>query len=87
MLPPGEVNYYYSIDEDEPETRKLVVNDQELNTDVTNLLHGAHPGSHLANLKVTRVNVIQNIIQFNQPLTEAYMASMNCIPRAAPVVL
>lgn len=87
MLPPGEVNYYYSIDEDEPETRKLVVNDQELNTDVANLLHGAHPGSRLSNLKVTRVNVIQNIIQFNQPLTEAHLASVGCIPRAIPVVL
>ena len=34
MLPPGEVNYYYSIDEDEPETARFIVNDGVLNTDV-----------------------------------------------------
>ena len=77
MIPPGTVKYYYSIDDVRQE-----VNEDEPNIDTDKLLHGAN---QLMSLKVKRVNIIENIIQYNYPCTEKYIMNMKCVRRPPPV--
>ena len=79
MLPPGTVNYYYSIDD-----VKICINLIEPKIESDKLLHG---GLKLLSLQVPESNIMSNIVQFDQPVTSTYLTSMSVIPRPPPVIL
>ena len=62
MLPPGTVNYYFSVDD-----AKIGVNLAEPVADSDKLLHGGL--KLIKELKVMQTNIKENIVQEGRPIT------------------
>ena len=80
MVPPGPLTYYYTID-----GKRQYLDKNAEQKDSARVLHDA--ALDLLKLEVPKTNIIENIIQNREPITETYLTSMRVIPRPPPVIL
>ncbi len=70
MLPPGPANYFFSVG-----------GKNELSDEHCQVLANK---KKLKKLNVPKTNIIENIIQINEPITKTFLTNMRCIPRPPP---
>jgi hypothetical protein len=77
MMPPGQVSYYYSVDN---------VNDLDKFSDQIDAMR-VEKAMKLLELNVPKTNIIKNIIQKRLPITQTYLTNMEILPRTERVNL
>lgn len=79
MCPPGEINFFYSIN------GKAFVWDGKKKIDLPNEMSTDQLGQlRKLSIEVPKVNYLKGIIENQEYITDPYVTSMLCVPRPVP---
>ena len=81
MLPPGIINYYYTVDNDKVVYDSRDTTDQYV--DKVNRMHSTFDGR----ITVPKTNMIANLVVSRRLIDISYLANMKVFPRPKPYIL